>query len=70
MKGDFPPVARQSPGFRQSRLESLGLPVGANQNAAGQLANVLRGFIVHENRIESLRLTVQAEMQFSAGLAA
>jgi hypothetical protein len=70
MKGDFPPVTRHSPGFRQSWFESLSLPIDANQNATGQVSNVLRGFIVHENRIESLRLTMQAETQFSAGLAA
>jgi hypothetical protein len=48
----------------------LGLPIDANQNAAREIPNVFRSFIVDENGVEGFGFAVEAEMQFAAGLGA
>ena len=70
MEGDRAPIARNFPRGRQCRIERLRLTVQPNEHTTSQVADVLRRFIVHQNRIKSLGFTVEAEVQFPTRLCA
>ena len=65
---DLLAVFRHAPRFRQFGFEVLRLAVGANQHAAGQIANGHGSIVIDQRRVESLRLRAQAEPQFTAVL--
>src|SRR5713226_2990754 len=57
------------PGNGQTGLQGLGLPIQADQDTAGKVANRFRGLFVDQEWIESFRLAAETEMEFAAGLA-
>src|SRR5437016_14055204 len=68
MKFDGATVRSDFPGDGQAGLKGLRLPVEADQNAAGEIANGFGGIFLYEQRIESFWFTAQTEMEFAAGL--
>src|SRR5579864_2602255 len=68
VEGDGAPIAGNRPRGCESGFQGLGLPVEPDKYAAGQVTNVLRGFIVNQDWIESLGFPVEAEVEFAAGL--
>ena len=67
-EGDLLAVLRHVPRFRQFRFEVLGVAIRAHQHATGQIANGNRSIVIDQQRIEGLRLGMQAEAQFTAVL--
>jgi hypothetical protein len=68
MKFDGAAVGSGFPGSGERGLESLGLAIEANQNAAGKVANDFGLAVFNEERIERFRFAVDAKMEFAAGL--
>ena len=63
-----------SPSYSQiytelKRLESLGLAIQANQDAACEIANGFGLAVFDEERIKRFWFAVKTEMEFAAGLA-
>src|SRR5207245_6638403 len=53
----------------QAGFEGLGLPIQADQNAAGEVANGLGSILLHQQRIESFRFRAETEVKLAARLA-
>jgi hypothetical protein len=67
-ESDLPAVFRNFPRLGQFGFEVLRFAVGADQDAARQIADGKRRIVIDQQRIESLRLGAQAEAQLAAAL--
>ena len=70
MKSDRAAISGNFPRSRERGFESLRLAIETNENSAGQVADILGSFIVHQNRIESFGFTVKAEVELATRLRA
>ena len=68
LEDDGAAAVLDSPRCRQLRLELLVEAIHAQQHAAGQIADRLRGVVIGQRGIEAARLAVQAEAEFVAPL--
>ena len=66
---DAPAVFRDFPFGRQLAFQLLRIAIQADQHAAGQVANRLRRFVFHQQRVERFRIAAQAEAQLVRPLA-
>src|SRR5260221_13261396 len=68
MKFDGAAVRADFPGNSQARLAGLGLPIQADQNAAGEIANGFGSILADQQRIGSFGFATGTEMGVAARL--